>query len=382
MDSRRLELDRIWAAIREESRTRERDMEELRGLIAGPAVAHPVEGPSFVPEAPVGEQGAGLPSGTGDVMWAPPPSDIDLVDWQRPPSPTDVILAEAAAGTAGAVDGIDVLQEILGGEDLTEMVAVAGIVAEEGSDDIPEVDLSDNVLGPGPSGGAPGAGPADGAPGTGPTDDALVVAPSGGMPGVGPAGPAVLLIGDSMLRRAGFRCDPPRRLSTLAVPGYTLSRWVRTGSTEVRRWLGRVGEGRPDVILWLGGNDVYPRGPSYCPSTVVRTLHRLQEIIVDLQGLGCTVTLLGTTPRPVRDRHRTWEQTPAYWLERALRDLDRSTGAQFVPLGRRLCKRSGTGRNRTHWPSEMYFEHDGVHLNNVGYHQLLPALPGWIRWEA
>ena len=123
---------------------------------------------------------------------------------------------------------------------------------------------------------------------TGPTDDALVVAPSGGMPGVGPAGPAVLFIGDSMLRRAGFRCDPPRRLSTLAVPGYTLSRWVRTGSTEVRRWLGRVGEGRPDVILWLGGNDVYPRGPSYCPSTVVRTLHRLQEIIVDLQGLGCS----------------------------------------------------------------------------------------------
>ena len=107
-------------------------------------------------------------------MWAPQPSDIDLVDWQRPPSPTDVILAETAAGTAGAVDGIDVLQEILGGEDLTEMVAVAGIVAEEGSDDIPEVDLSDNVLGadpsggapePGPSGGAPGAGPADGAPG-------------------------------------------------------------------------------------------------------------------------------------------------------------------------------------------------------------------------
>ena len=199
------------------------------------------------------------------------------------------------------------------------------------------------------------------------------------MPEVGPPGSAVLFIGDSMVSRAGFRCDPPWRLSTRAVPGLTIQRWVGVGLSWVMEWLeglefsDRAGA---QIILWLGGNDVYPRGASFDVPTALDTVARLNEVVNKIKELGVGVTVLGTAPRPSHDRGRVWESTPAFWLERALCELGRTTGADFIPLGRRLCRRDG--RRRKYHLVPDFFARDEVHLSHQGYQRLVPWLPVWL----
>ncbi|KAF0312620.1 hypothetical protein FJT64_016629 [Amphibalanus amphitrite] len=371
MDPTRLELDSLWTAVAEERAERERLEEQLQGLLRGLSGGGMPSADAGLPlivqqDAELTEVVTEMPS---SALWSSPaPSDSDLVEvvvevppadggaageamWGtqpdgesfpspdrrrpgdgeegggRPPvSPTAAILAEVSV----AVDGADILGEILGDP----------IDTDFGLGDIAEG--------------------------------------SGGSPEAGPPGSAVLLIGDSMLSRADFRCGPPRRLSVCAVPGLTLSRWLRSSATEVRAWVCGKGELTDlQVILWLGGNDVYPRGAAFDPVTVVATLGRLKETIIDTRSLGCAVTILGVTPRPARDGGRVWESTPAFWLERALCELCRETDSTFVALGRRLCRREG--RKRRFKMDGRFFSADGVHLSAAGYRRLMDYLPGWLR---
>ena len=273
----------------------------------------------------------------------------------------------------GRVWGENLLEEILndGGDcSWIDAEGVEGALGRSPEDDM----VPDDAGGSSPARTSrdPFAGVAD-VGGSGGTPEA-----SGGAPEAGPSGSAVLFIGDSMLSRADFRCDPPRRLWTRAIPGGTLRRWLKTGTAEVRRWLSHLDEGGRDdcqVILWLGGNDVYPRKGGFDAGTVAPTLNLLRQVVVDLQSLGCRVTLLGTTPRFLFDKKKIWEETKAYWMERALCELAHSTGASFLPLGRRLCARKG--KKRQYYLQEEYFAGDEVHINAEGYRRLLPGLPGF-----
>ncbi|KAF0314276.1 hypothetical protein FJT64_015254 [Amphibalanus amphitrite] len=399
MDPTRLELDSLWTAVAEERAERERLEEQLQGLLRGLSGGGMPSADAGLPlivqqDAELTEVVTEMPS---SALWSSPaPSDSDLVEvvvevppadggaageamWGtqpdgesfpspdrrrpgdgeegggRPPvSPTAAILAEVSV----AVDGADILGEILG-----EPVSPAAAILAGASVGVDGADILGEILGD----------PID-------TDFGLgdIAEGSGGSPEAGPPGSAVLLIGDSMLSRADFRCDPPRRLSVCAVPGLTLSRWLRSSATEVRAWVCGKGELTDlQVILWLGGNDVYPRGAAFDPVTVVATLGRLKETIIDTRSLGCAVTILGVTPRPARDGGRVWESTPAFWLERALCELCRETDSTFVALGRRLCRREG--RKRRFKMDGRFFSADGIHLSAAGYRRLMDYLPGWLR---
>lgn len=370
MERMRQEIDRLWSALEEEREQRRREVAEVRAAleavqrqedIALPVGAGAVGGPSTM---------TGLLTGDAQrsVEYLPPLSPTSAVLTGVSTSPFVTTLLEAGAGDPMR-DHLSPLAVDLVETDTTDLLSeLLGVEAHE-FEEFSNMELQDEK--------PREETPADGSP------EEAVVGEADGVSGDSPeAGraEAVLLIGDSILHRTDVRCDPPRSLTIRAIPGYTLRRWVAEGVMEVRRWLDGL---HPDtssaqIILWVGGNDVYPKDAIKLPEGMkTRLMNEVQDRIGEIQRMGVHVTLVGTQPRLSRDRGRQWEETQAYELEKSLRQIKKATGAAVIPLGRRLCCRHG--KQRVYKVAEGFHLADGVHLNKKGYGCISLSFPKWLR---
>ena len=144
------------------------------------------------------------------------------------------------------------------------------------------------------------------------------------------------------------------------------------------------------IIMWIGGNDVYPRflgaepttrvGGGSEPAAVIWA--ELDEAVRWAAGAE-SVLIVGPTPRPRYDGAARWEATAAFRLERILARMAREIGpaVAFVAVGRRLCRRvriPGLGPDEF-FVDERYFNSDGVHITARAYREMAKRLPAWVR---
>lgn len=171
----------------------------------------------------------------------------------------------------------------------------------------------------------------------------------GAAPLLGARSEAVLVVGDSMVRRARFSAPPPYYLTVRARGGLSWTRdlsWVRR---QILAWAATSrAEGRHlgPVLVWVGGNDVYP-GPDGCRKEPV--VAKVGALLEDLIKEVPEVILVGPTPRPKHDEGQPWNRTPAFLLERDMLALrNPNQGVQVICVGRRVC-RWRNGRNRGYY---------------------------------
>lgn len=202
-----------------------------------------------------------------------------------------------------------------------------------------------------------------------------------------------LLVGDSLVRRGRFETrDRTWDLRTWSVSGGTWASMARQLPSKVEEWahLARDAGYMPSaVVIWLGGNDAYPRHPDAGGPDEV--LFRRIRGAVQRVRQQYDVYLLGPAPRPQVDGQAIWETTPAFGLDRRLADLARAEElnpgtaqgrVRQVALGRRFCDRSrGTavGGGDEYRVNSGYFVDDGVHLTAAGYSRISDRLPYWLR---
>ena len=194
-------------------------------------------------------------------------------------------------------------------------------------------------------------------------------------PPPGERGEAVLVVGDSMVRRARFSTRPPFHLTVAAQGGLTWRcglGWVRhqvlTWSEASRAEGRRLGP----ALLWIGGNDVYPGpgGPGGAPD-----MHGIVALLSELAGVVPDITLVAPTPRPAYDDGKLWNETPAFRFERGLRNSCRTA---VLSVGRRVCQWRNGKRRGYYVRASAYFARDGIHLAGPGYERLSSRLPSWL----
>ncbi|XP_043203813.1 ras-responsive element-binding protein 1-like isoform X1 [Amphibalanus amphitrite] len=193
---------------------------------------------------------------------------------------------------------------------------------------------------------------------------------------------AALVVGDSMVRRAGFEACPPYHLTVAARDGLAWTRGLVWLHEQIMTWAEAAraaGRRLGPVLIWVGGNDVYP-GPGGIRGSPEGVTQKISLLLTDLAGIIPDVTLVGPTPRPANDEGLLWNKTPAFLLERQMLSLrDGGRGPAVLSVGRRLC-RWRNGPTRGHYVhSTAFYNPDGVHLTGAGYGRLAPRLPAWLR---
>ena len=193
---------------------------------------------------------------------------------------------------------------------------------------------------------------------------------------MGTRGAAVLVIGDSMVRRAGFVARPPYHLTVAGRGGLTWRQgqsWVRRRIAEWRAASRAEGRYPDTLIIWAGGNDAYGGGRDR-PADV----GAMAKLATDLAEIVPAIILVGPTPRPATDNNRPWNETPAFSFEQqmlALRDEQR--GIRVVGVGRQVCQFRNKPRGYYVY-GNRHFARDGVHLNGSGYVRVLARPPEWL----
>ena len=205
--------------------------------------------------------------------------------------------------------------------------------------------------------------------------------------------PGGLIIGDSVVRHAGFAADAGNWRVTVWVPPANIGKhWAGCLSSGalidvVRTWA-NTKVYPAAVALWLGGNDVYPRnGP---PRTMNHELWSSVTAQVGEVAAIAPVTLVGPTPRPARDGLAAecgtikWESTAAFDPERKMVRWarERNHSVSVACVGRCLTERRRRGRESdyliTSAAAAEYFQSDGIHLTAAGYRKIASRLPPWM----
>ncbi|KAF0289474.1 hypothetical protein FJT64_012286 [Amphibalanus amphitrite] len=198
---------------------------------------------------------------------------------------------------------------------------------------------------------------------------------------------AALVVGDSMARRATFTSQPPYQLTVAARGGLALSWGSGWIIDQVLAWAETAraaGQRLGPVIIWAGGNDVYPGpgGPARSPDS---TAEDVEALLTALSRAVPEMIIVGPTPRPAFDEGQPWSATPAFQLERQLLRLATpGRGAEVLTLGRRVCRwRNGGRRLRGYYVfAGPFFAADGIHLAADGYERLGTRLPDWLGMAA
>ena len=200
------------------------------------------------------------------------------------------------------------------------------------------------------------------------------------------------LIGDSLVHRGRFGTrDTTWDLEVWSVPGGTWANMADHLPGKVEEWarLAEDAGGNPSaVLIWLGGNDAYPR--RWAIGDIDDELSRRIKNTVATVRRRFDVYLVGPVPRPRIDHNEVWEATPAFRLERRLADMARAaeddelegTGrVRMVAMGRRLCtrKRGGAAGVDEYRVDSRWFTNDGVHLTAAAYRRLSDRFPWWLR---
>ena len=202
---------------------------------------------------------------------------------------------------------------------------------------------------------------------------------------------ACLIVGDSMVGRGRF-WSAEWVVETWIPPGRNISGCLRQWRAVIGAWERRTRQAGATpglVVLWIGGNDTYPRFPEAGPSqgtaaeaTLAAGVWSALRGAVGWAAGRCPVLVVGPTPRPLHDGSSLWETTAAYRLDRDMSRLVRGMdGVNFVAVGRKLCRRvrtPGPGPDQ-YYVEEAMFLDDRVHLTREGYRQVVTRLPGWLR---
>ena len=198
---------------------------------------------------------------------------------------------------------------------------------------------------------------------------------------------ACFVIGDSMVRRGRF-WSPDCDIEVWVPPGRNIPGCLRLWRQRIEEWLRRVVGANLEpglIVLWIGGNDVYPRfrGMELTPVLAGSLWDALKRAIL-WAARRCPLLIVGPTPRPLFDDSAVWETTAAFEMERALARMVRNLAersVEFVAVDRRLCRRARTPGTRPDVFSvdTAMFLDDGVHLTHRAYHEVARRLPRWLR---
>lgn len=200
-----------------------------------------------------------------------------------------------------------------------------------------------------------------------------------------------LLVGDSIADDANLALWEPELVLNGCVRGATwrsIRRDLHSAEGVLDAWERasrsfRLTPGQ--IVVWVTGNDVYPRPGTGSWSREVERCsiqdagEAAAEVAGILAGQAAGVVILGPLPRPRFDEGKKWETTAAFHLERRLKDVLRDSGVTFVPLGALLTKRS---RNRRIISAAdehaAWWRADGIHLSVAGYRRVASRWPSWL----
>ena len=197
-----------------------------------------------------------------------------------------------------------------------------------------------------------------------------------------------LLLGDSIPYRMGERLDvsPPDILLNFSSPGNTWARLATDQARQVAEWQEAArafGCTLRTCIVWMSGNDVYPRTPGDL-SHVVRLgdfKENVDEVLSFIWAAARNILVLGPLPRYRHDAGKCWVNCPAFAAQQAAKRVcDQYLGVEFLPLGRTFTK------NYKRWhlvgeDSRQFFTSDGVHLSAAGEEAVLQRVPQWLQWH-
>ena len=185
-----------------------------------------------------------------------------------------------------------------------------------------------------------------------------------------------LVIGDSIAKSFPFSVQAPDRVLNLAVGGLSFRRLVDSVPGMLRAWRSSITDDEEEgkVVVWLGGNDVYPHrnhGARPFPAGAATTvLHQLLDSIPAHRLL-----LLGPLPRRSDSR---WESSLACLAEARLAAAVRGV-SDSVELVRHIGRPLADRNHR--FTREGVFKLDGVHLTAKGYDRLAVRMPAWLKRE-
>ncbi|KAF0305057.1 hypothetical protein FJT64_023244 [Amphibalanus amphitrite] len=133
--------------------------------------------------------------------------------------------------------------------------------------------------------------------------------------------------------------------------------------STTRPTLGAVTSGHTPtaVVIWLGGNDAYPRNPPVSEGLSQNLEGRIERMVASLRA-QYEVYIVGPTPRPRVDGQSVWEDTQVWKLERHFAEMLREQGdvssgrklGKLVAVGRRLCTRQRGAVMHQGKPRDVY----------------------------
>ena len=191
-----------------------------------------------------------------------------------------------------------------------------------------------------------------------------------------------LLLGDSIARDAPVCISPPDLLLRLEKGGHTWARLAMEVEDDIELWRRAACDyGRPvgRAVIWMTGNDVYPRRGTRIAGLNLEELRKNASVVVDsLQTVASEVIILGPLPRFKFDDGKTWTQTPAFLAERCLKHMfSENPRVSVENLGRALTATRGKCKAVTPVVAGN-FSLDGIHLSPRGYAKVLDKMPSWM----
>ena len=196
-----------------------------------------------------------------------------------------------------------------------------------------------------------------------------------------------LLLGDSIPHRMGERlaANPRDVLLNFTGPGETWASIAEDKDRYLHAWqdsadcFGSTGT----CIVWMTGNDVYPRKPND-PAHIIRLedlRHNIEEFLGHIWAAARRILVLGPLPRYRHDAGKVWSDCPGFLAQQETkRACEEFLGADFLPLARAFTK----SYQRWHLvgdDSERLFASDGVHLSAAGEDAVLQRIPQWLQWH-
>lgn len=198
-----------------------------------------------------------------------------------------------------------------------------------------------------------------------------------------PFGRVHLLLGCSIARDAGLEVGSEDDIVIdLTTGGNTWSRVASHLRDDLRSWRNAAvifGLELGKIIIWLSGNEAYDRHTgsdviSEAPPGQLEGV--IRDVLAAVRQVG-TPVLLGALPRIWTDRLLPWEHTPAYKLDRKVKEA--AAEGEYHSLGKALTKKL-QGRHVLVDDCREWFRPDGIHLSRAGYAKVASAsvFPSWL----
>ena len=217
-------------------------------------------------------------------------------------------------------------------------------------------------------------------------DDVKELRPAAGVEEPKPQ--AHLLLGDSIPHRMRDRLDvePYDLLFNHSRPGNSWMQLTGELDSEITRWREATAAFECDLgtcILWMTGNDVYPRRGDTSHIPRLSDLETaIEDVITRIWVVAREVLVLGPLPRFQFDAGKNLADCPVFSAQQAIKRVcdDYHLNVNLLPLARCFTK-SRKGWHVVANDFEHYFAGDRIHLSPAGEEAVLRRLPDWLKWQ-